>query len=1024
MMSDPAISQPVPAYFLQEASELLQQIDHELQTLRQDFGVQKMHSLMRAAHTLKGAAASVGLDAIKTTTHSLEDAFKALCVPEAVLTTPVEALIFEAYDCLQLLLSAQISEAQIDESGILDRMASIVVKLQQNLGEQFGQDGYLPTSTELGFDMTQSIFEMGVTQRLKDLENALSTPEPEALKGLLQTQADVFFGLAESLNLPGFGSIAQATLTALDHHPSQVVQIATIALQDYRTGQSLVLQGDRTQGGAPSSALKELGTKPTASKTSKHRKSHTQKHHHKVAKSNWFSRLWRQLNQPIGKSPSIKSAKRTSPPPKAEPRTASINSLNDLTAIKTPENIWEAAAVSALPEVVAATSEQLLSQAAPDNISTKNTEPSKSNDPFREATLRVSIHHLEQLNHTIGELLTQNNKQTLCNEHLSTAMKILLTRLGQQQQQLHKLQRQTIQTSTPVYPTSLIPTEQLFDDFDDLELDHYSELQLLVQSSLETMVQQMESADAVELFVRQSNQTLEKQQRLVDDLRETLLEARMQPMGHVLQRFHQVLDRLSSQHHKPVTLKIQGEDVLVDKAIADKLYDPLLHLVRNAFDHGIETPEIRQNQGKAKKGQIQLSANQRGRYLVIKIRDNGQGLKLEAIRQKAIENQIVTIPEAQRLTPDQISDFIFEPDLSTADQVNELSGRGVGLDAVRAQLKALRGTVTVASRPGQGTCFTLKIPADLTIAKLLLCQAGEKLYALMTDTIEQILIPKSDQLNTRNNKKVLSLQIDEKAQLIPVIPLSEALTYNVSLPAPHWHQGKESSDTRPIILMRYKKRLVGLEIDQLLGEQELAIRSLGDMSTIPTYIYGCSTLPDGRLSLVVDGAALVLNILKGVSSPEDKIASRQPQLPHLSKIPAISKQSILIMDDSITVRNTLTETLQKAGYLVLQAKDGVEGLQKLQQTDVAAILCDLEMPGMNGFEFLKVRQQTPELVSIPTIMLTSRTGVKHQQLAQELGATSYLTKPYLAPQLLATLAKVLLQHPKPEPLEMLKSIHG
>ncbi|MEL6333046.1 MAG: Hpt domain-containing protein, partial [Cyanobacteria bacterium J06626_26] len=244
MISDLAISQPVPAYFLQEASELLQQIDHELQTLRQDFGVQKMHSLMRAAHTLKGAAASVGLDAIKTTTHSLEDAFKALCVPDAVLTTPVEALIFEAYDCLQLLLSAQISEAQIDESGILDRMASIVVKLQQNLGEQFGQDGYLPTSTELGFDMTQSIFEMGVTQRLKDLENALSIPEPEALKGLLQTQADVFFGLAESLNLPGFGSIAQATLTALDHHPSQVVQIATIALQDYRTGQSLVLQGD------------------------------------------------------------------------------------------------------------------------------------------------------------------------------------------------------------------------------------------------------------------------------------------------------------------------------------------------------------------------------------------------------------------------------------------------------------------------------------------------------------------------------------------------------------------------------------------------------------------------------------------------------------------------------------------------------------------------------------------------------------------------------------------------------------
>ncbi|MGD1949982.1 MAG: Hpt domain-containing protein, partial [Leptolyngbyaceae cyanobacterium] len=271
MMSDPVISQQVPAYFLQEASELLQQIDTELQTMRQDFSVAKMHSLMRAAHTLKGAAASVGLDAIKTTTHSLEDAFKALCVPDATLTTAVESLIFEAYDCLQLLLSAQISEAQIDESGILDRMANVVAKLQDNLGDQFGNAGYLPTSSELGFDMTQSIFEMGVTQRLDNLENALKTPDPDTLKSLLEAQAEVFFGLAESLNLPGFGEIAQATLTALNHQPEQVVQIATIALKDYRTGQNRVLQGARAQGGAPSSDLSDLGSTRPPRKTSKQR---------------------------------------------------------------------------------------------------------------------------------------------------------------------------------------------------------------------------------------------------------------------------------------------------------------------------------------------------------------------------------------------------------------------------------------------------------------------------------------------------------------------------------------------------------------------------------------------------------------------------------------------------------------------------------------------------------------------------------------------------------------------------------
>ena len=1047
MTSDPSITQQAPSYFLQEASELLQQIDKELQSLRQDFSVQKMHSLMRTAHTLKGAAASVGLDAIKTTTHSLEDAFKALCVSDAVLTPVVEGLIFEAYDCLQLLLSAQIAEAQIDESSILDRMANVVAGLQDNLGDQFGQDGYLPTSTELGFDMTQSIFEMGVTQRLEELENALKAPESDTLNSLLRSQAKVFFGLSESLNLPGFGEIAQATLTALNNSPNQVVQIATVALKDYRSGQASVLQGDRTQGGSPSSALKQLGKKQAHKKASHPPEAKVQKSQLQKSKSGWFGRFWQRLNQPSGKSQPSKARtssaskpalKKTSDPEKTSDLAEPVSNTKSHTAIaQTAESIWETATVSSLPEVIAAAADehspssaektaQTLSLSLPStsiNQEGASTE-SLSSTPSRDATLRVSIDHLEQLNHTIGELLTQQNGQALHHERLTTTMKILLARLGQQQRQLYKLQRQTIQTSADFHLMPYTPIDQ---QFDSLELDHYSELQLLVQASLETMIQQMESAEAVELFVRQSGQTLEKQQRLMHNLREIMIEVRMQPIGNLLQRFHQVLTRLSTQHSKPVTLIVQGSDVLVDKAIIDKLYNPLLHLVRNAFDHGIERPEVRRQQGKDEKGQIQLSASQEGRYLVIKIQDNGQGLNLNAIRQKAIENQLITTEEAQKLTSAQISDFIFEPDLSTAAQVNELSGRGVGLHAVGAQMQKLRGEVTVTHQSGRGTCFTLKIPANLTIAKLLLCQAGEKLYALMTDSIEQILIPRSEQLKTRDKRKILSLQVEAKEQLIPVVPLSESLAYNASLPDIHWRETNKTSDTPcPIILMQYKNRLVGLEIEQLIGEQELVIRSLGDISAIPTYIYGCSILPDGRLSLVVDGTALALKTIKALSRHASKTANDNDLQvsPSKSLLVSTPKQSILVVDDSTTVRNTLTQTLKKAGYLVLQAKDGTEALQKLQQADVSAILCDLEMPGMNGFEFLKVRQQTPKTASIPTIMLTSRTGAKHRQLAQALGADDYLTKPYLAPQLLAKLTGILTQPSEVNLLDMSEDIHG
>lgn len=271
-----------PPYFLQEASQLLQQIDVELQTLRSNFSTQKVHTLMRLTHTLKGAAATVRLDAIKTTTQTLENTFKALCFPDAILTSVVEGLIFDGYDCLKLLLSVQINQSPIDELDVTERMAGIVSKLQENLGDQFGQDSYLPTSTQLGVDVTQSIFESGVAEYLDELDQALREKVQTAiLVELLQAQAEVFIGLAESLELPGFGGIAQVTLRALNRHPDQVVTIAQLALVDYRVGQTRVLQGDRAQGGITSAALIQLANEPIA------------------LQDNWSRTLWKWLNQPM-----------------------------------------------------------------------------------------------------------------------------------------------------------------------------------------------------------------------------------------------------------------------------------------------------------------------------------------------------------------------------------------------------------------------------------------------------------------------------------------------------------------------------------------------------------------------------------------------------------------------------------------------------------------------------------------------------------------------------------------------------
>ncbi|MEO1180974.1 MAG: response regulator, partial [Cyanobacteria bacterium J06636_28] len=763
------------------------------------------------------------------------------------------------------------------------------------------------------------------------------------------------------------------TLKALDCRPELVVQIAEIALTDYRAGQRLVLEGDRTQGGEPSLMLQKLASPP------------------KSSKSNWLGQVWNVLNQPIpGTAPQIKpplTASPTSPNPATANQEAPGRVFDDLFATAAPADSIDAVADGPLLSDFPRQKASSLSV-----TSSSVTSPGVSN-------LKVSVDHLEQINYAIGDLLTQQNRQALYNSQLTTTIKALLTRLEQQQQQLDQLQSQAKSGATAIPQTQASEHQ-----FDALELDHYSELQLQIQASLDAMVQQIESAEAIELFVRQSSQTLEKQQRLVKTLRETLVKARMQPISNVFERFHQVLGRLQAQQGKPVELKIEGSQVLVDKMIVDKLYEPLLHLIRNAFDHGVETSLERQHRGKHSTAQIQLSARQEGQYLSISVQDNGRGLDLDAIRKKAIQSQLIAPTES--LTPAEIANLIFEPGFSTTAQVNELSGRGFGLDAVRAQMQALQARVTVTHQTNQGTCFTLEIPTTLTIAKLLLCQAGETLYTFMTDAIEQIIIPKPGQLNTRNGSKGLSWQFAGEEQLVPVISLSEALSYSATLPRTHWQETKPTADmASPIILMRHKGNFLGLECHQLLGEQELVIRSIGEIDSAPAYLYGCSVLPDGRLSLVIDGAALTLEVLqRSMQSSNRTTPSKSSQKP---QPPVSIKRSILVVDDSITVRNTLAQGLQKAGFLVIQAKDGGEALQKLEKEQVMAVLCDLEMPGMNGFDFLRARQRTPHIASIPTIMLTSRTGNKHRQLAKELGATSYMTKPYLIPQLLEAINNVI-----------------
>ncbi|MEO1391713.1 MAG: hybrid sensor histidine kinase/response regulator [Cyanobacteria bacterium J06634_5] len=1134
MTTDPSVSDQTQQYFVQEATELLQTMDDELQNIREDFSVQKVHNLMRAAHTLKGASASVGLDAVKKTTHSLEDVFKALCHQDTVISVEMEGLIFQGYDCLKLLMSAQLAGAKIEEADILDRMATVVTRLQAMLGDRFGQGGHLPTSSELGFDMTQSIFEVGVAQRIETLEDALEAPDLEELTELLETQAEIFIGLAESLDLPGFGEIATTTLAALQNSPDQVLAIATVAFANYKEGHAAVLAGDRTQGGTPSAALQQFcgnhhkkksnHTPTNTAQKEAGQKTGTLPHSHNSASKptgSWLGAIWKFFTRPIGdaKSGTEKQGHRSTHTlatslisnqssastettvnttflapetfidysaegdepadlaladltptdlssidlPRAQAADqrktqtqASLQNetdeavelaeltptaLNDL-ALSSLDNISEQAleplpdlstllgnssgvddpSVAAAQALATKSKGESTSAAAPLKPETNASVPGRV--PVRSqnrATIRMTVEDLDQLSQSMGELLTHQNRQALYNEQLSNLTKKLLTRIARQQKQLNQYRSHNTlsnkpQAERPLNTSIANQASNLsFAHFDSLELDQYSDVQLLAQSFLEETVQQSESAEAIELFVTRSGQELEKQKRLLSNTRETLLGARMLPLDKIFQRFPSALERLEAQHGKQVELILKGSEVLIDKVIADKLYDPLLHLVRNAFDHGIETPDRRQRQNKSATGHITIEAVQQGRHLIINVKDDGQGLDLDMIRRKAVENNVVTNEEAAALSSEQTIELLFEAGFSTASEVDDLSGRGVGLDAVRAQVRSLKGWVAVTHEPDLGTCFSLQIPSSLTIAKLLLCQAQGRIYALIADAIEHILIPAESQVRAWDGGKTLTWQTDGGEHLLPVNALAEVLHYASPMPSHRLPETRNDikAAADPVIVLKHQSALVGIEVDQLLGEQELVISSLGETLVPPPYLYGSSILPDGQLTLVLDGVMLSKIVLEqrsqqgSINIKLDEELALTPNKPSTNEA-IFLKKLVLTVDDSITVRNTLAEALQKADYQVIQARDGAEALEQLKRyPNVEAILCDIEMPGMNGFEFLKVRQQTPQIAAIPTIMLTSRGGSKHRMLTKELGATAYLTKPYLSPQLLKTVADAI-----------------
>ncbi|MBD2604152.1 hybrid sensor histidine kinase/response regulator [Scytonema hofmannii FACHB-248] len=1189
MITEAEIRKQGYIYFLAEAPELLQTIEQELFNFLEGYSTAKIHNLMRATHTLKGGSANVGLEVIQTIAHSLEDVFQALYSPDVVINHEFQTLLLQAYECLHLAVTAELTKGTVNHEELLQRAASVFAQLQEKLGDAFGAETYIPTSSELGFDIVQSIFEAGVVQRLESIAEAIKNPPDDTeFINFLRSEAEVFLGLAESLNLPGLVELAQTILTALEVNPTQVQQIAEIALADLQQSQEAVLGGDRTRGGEPSPALQklsllanvtdELSLSPTdqssvtfatnspttsvaitplRSEIQELYKFLTQKDNKKnkplqpaeakfylkviryilgwfnhkleipekelclallIPKSevenpvtyleNWLNNFFdflqdeedsqsiciyrqgviltillalakfqywnddillietlqkeiRKLAKEYKKHPPITSPKRD---------CIDIPKLQNLLEIKeiyTPslakttdllETIWgEEITPTFSHEFVATQPEEvntdvysenaeLLALSQQSDIPNPSTEISQeieeksqhlaNNNSRQRSFVRVDVDGLQRLNYLAGELLIYQQQRTLQDEQLKEKIEQLCQQILAHQTSLEQLRDLPLQKQK--FP---LQNRQNFAsvDFDSLEMDEYTEFHLMLHLALEETLQLQESTESLDLLLKQSVQIHDKKQRLILGIIDNLVEARMLPLGNVLNRFPQMVQNMGNVYGKIVELKFTGTEVLVDKAIAEKLYDPLLHLVRNAFDHGIEPAEVRRDRKKPEQGVIEICAYHQGSQTIIEVRDDGEGLNLEKVHNKAIELDIISADDkagdyTSNSTKSVLLELIFAPGFTTASKVNEISGRGMGLDIVRSQLQALNGEISVQSLPKQGTIFTLKIPFSMTTDRLMLVQAGSAVYALLLDSIEKIFIPSAEQIKEFEGKKVLHWNTSKNEQMVSLRQLSELISYNGSLVSANTIHNQSTTletkvKTNPVLLLRRNQELFGLEVDQIIGEQELVIRPLGNAIAPPKYVYGCSRLANGSLILVIDGALLLksgeMQATLDVMTLQRAHLSKKEALPLLDLTvqstallnPSATSQSqgvsgnspklVLVVDDAISLRQTLSLTLQKAGYCVLQAENGVEALEQLQQhPEIQVVISDLEMPRMNGFELLSNIRKDPKLLKKPVLVLTSRSAEKHRQLAQALGANAYLTKPYLEKDFLSTIEAI------------------
>ena len=957
----PTLDAEVLSYFAPEADEYLQTMEALLQRLQQDPGDEETtHTLYRTAHTLKGSASTIGFKVIGDVAHAVEDCMMALRERQISLSPDVLGAIGRAVEVIRVLMRRdddKVAQLQHDVPAVTHAL------VQVHNGEQPSGMTQVAAPIVPVIQVATAVVDRPEESAGSDGESApaSSTLTDEYLLPPLDPEVLSYFAPEAQEYLESLE--AQLLRLERDQHNSELIN------QLFRTAHTL-------KGSAYTVGFQSIGDLT-----------------HYVEDFMGAVRDGRVKILPGHTDVLLRSVDVVRLLMRRDPTTLDILrqrfavAMERLKQLDQPVTalVVESDSASHLVETPEEQEPRVQEEIEP--VALAKGKPAEGKAAEDREVIRVSRDRLERLLNLVGELVIGRGRleQRLhMLEQLSQQVLSYKGRLVESVRSFEEKHTFTLPTSTSGPATAESQGFTGVSDFGSLEFDKYDDFNILARRIGEVTADISESMTQLSGSIRRSHEDMSQLAQLTLGMRDEIARARMVPVGTPFTRFRRATREMARATGKEVTLVTSGEHTEVDTGVVERLVDPLVHLVRNAVYHGIELAADRVAKGKPAAGTIYLHAAHRGNAVLIEVEDDGAGLDVEKIRAKAIERGLLRAEVARSIPESEVIKFIFMPGFSTADQIGDQAGRGVGMDVVKRVIESMNGHIDVESIRGVGTKFTLSLPLTLLIATALMMRAGGERYAIPLPAVREVTMLTPNTHQRVGERSILHIG----AEAIEVQPLQQILNRS-SVPV---EIGK------PVVIVRTAAGMIGLLVDELLGRQEIVIKPLGSFSALDRSSFGGATIdPEGHVVLVLDPARLLAREAHIDAVPDlisNSIVSSDSLVPYAeTPEPKASAQLLLLIDDSLSIRKFVGRMLESAGYEVDTAVDGEEGLRMASAQNYRLIITDLEMPKLNGFEVIQGLRSRTQTHQTPIIVMTTRAGDKHRQMALNIGASSYIAKP-------------------------------